>query len=124
MSILFSIGIDIGTSTTEIILSKLTITSSLGSSLLPITSIEKKEIIYRSPIAFTPMVDENIIDFTKVKTLIEDALIEAGVLKDDIQTGAVIITGETARKENSWKRYNISRMHRAMSRGVDLPRTI
>lgn len=103
MESIYSIGVDIGTSTTEIIMSKLTIQSSLGPSLLPITTIEKKEVIYQSPIYFTPIVAEERIDFNKIQEYVKQAFEESGMKKEDIATGAVIITGETARKENAAK---------------------
>ena len=63
--------------------------------------IEDKEIIYKSPIVFTPLLDEVTIDFVKIKDIVSEALKLSKVEKSDISTGAVIITGETARKENA-----------------------
>jgi ethanolamine utilization protein EutA len=65
------------------------------------TVIEDKEIIYKSPIVFTPLLDELTIDFAKIKDIVSEALKLSKVEKSDISTGAVIITGETARKENA-----------------------
>lgn len=65
------------------------------------TIIDKKEIIYKSPIAFTPLLNQVTIDFLKVKAIVSEALNVSGIKKEDISTGAVIITGETARKENA-----------------------
>jgi ethanolamine utilization protein EutA len=101
MESIYSIGVDIGTSTTEIVISKLSILSSLGPSLLPVTKIEKKEVIYQSPIYFTPILEKDLIDFDQVKEYVKRAFEESGRKKEDITTGAVIITGETARKENA-----------------------
>ncbi|AGF54506.1 ethanolamine utilization protein EutA [Clostridium saccharoperbutylacetonicum] len=98
---IYSIGVDIGTSTTEVIVSKLKIKKILGSSLIKETVIEGKEIIYRSPIVFTPLCNETTIDFIKVKDIVSDAIKLSVVEKEKISTGAVIITGETARKENA-----------------------
>ena len=63
--------------------------------------IEDKEIIYKSPIVFTPLLDEVTIDFIKIKEIVSEALNLSKVEKSNISTGAVIITGETARKENA-----------------------
>ena len=98
---IYSIGVDIGTSTTEVIVSKLKIKNILSSSLIEETVIEDKEIIYKSPIVFTPLLDEVTIDFVKIKDIVSEALKLSKVEKSDISTGAVIITGETARKENA-----------------------
>ncbi|MFT8348708.1 ethanolamine ammonia-lyase reactivating factor EutA [Clostridium saccharoperbutylacetonicum] len=98
---IYSIGVDIGTSTTEVIVSKLKIKKILGSSLIKETVIEGKEIVYRSPIVFTPLCNETTIDFIKVKDIVSNAINESLLEKEKIYTGAVIITGETARKENA-----------------------
>lgn len=82
-------------------MSKLKLKNILSSSLIKETIIEEKEIIYKSPIVFTPLLDEVTIDFLKVKHIVSEALKESGVKKEEISTGAVIITGETARKENA-----------------------
>lgn len=98
---IYSIGVDIGTSTTEVIVSRLKIKNILSSSLIKETVIEDKEIVYKSPIVFTPLLDEATIDFVRVKDIVSKALNLSGVEKEEISTGAVIITGETARKENA-----------------------
>lgn len=82
-------------------MSKLKLKNVLSSSLIKETIIEGKEIIYKSPIVFTPLLDEVTIDSAKVKDIVFKALYLSGVEKDEISTGAVIITGETARKENA-----------------------
>jgi len=98
---IYSIGVDIGTSTTEVIISKLKIKNVLSTSLVEETIIEDKEIIYKSPIVFTPLLDDVTIDFIKIKEIVSEALNLSNVEKSNISTGAVIITGETARKENA-----------------------
>lgn len=98
---LLSVGIDIGTSTTQLIFSKLMIENMASSYTVPRIVIVDKEIIYRSAIYFTPLVSEKEINGPKVKQIIEEEYIKAGIKKESIQTGAVIITGETARKENA-----------------------
>ncbi|QAA32365.1 ethanolamine ammonia-lyase reactivating factor EutA [Clostridium manihotivorum] len=100
-NVIYSIGVDIGTSTTEIILSKLKLKNIIGASLVQETIIESKEVIYKSPIEFTPLLDTVTIDFEKIKVMVEEAIKQSGVEKNSISTGAVIITGETARKENA-----------------------
>lgn len=58
-------------------------------------------MIYKSPIVFTPLIDESTIDFQRIKDFVKDALQESNLKRNQISTGAVIITGETARKENA-----------------------
>lgn len=98
---LLSVGIDIGTSTTQLIFSKLIIENMASSYTVPRIVIVDKEIIYKSPIYFTPLISIKEIDGLKVREIIEKEYQSAGINKEDIDTGAVIITGETARKENA-----------------------
>ncbi|MDU6265458.1 MAG: ethanolamine ammonia-lyase reactivating factor EutA [Anaerocolumna aminovalerica] len=98
---LLSVGIDIGTSTTQLVFSKLMIENIASNFSVPKVVIVDKEIIYRSEIYFTPLRSPTEIDGTKVKEIIEGEYKKAGIEKTGINTGAVIITGETARKENA-----------------------
>ena len=98
---LLSVGIDIGTSTTQLIFSKITVENTASSFSVPKVAITDKKIAYKSLIYFTPLVNRNTIDCSAIKTIIENEYHKAGVSKEQIDTGAVIITGETARKENA-----------------------
>ena len=49
----------------------------------------------------TPLIDERTIDEDAVHNIIVGEYAAAGLRAEDIDTGAVIITGETARKENA-----------------------
>jgi len=98
---ILSVGIDIGTSTTSLIISKLKIKNIAGSFNAPKIEIIEKNILYRSDIYFTPLTDEKTIDFIGLKEIIEKEYEKARVNPSEIKTGAVIITGETARKQNA-----------------------
>ena len=98
---MYSIGVDIGTSTTEIIISNIKISTRMGPSLLPTTKIDDTEVIYESPVIFTPLISRDTIDFEQIRERVKAAMKESGIDKENIETGAVIITGETARKDNA-----------------------
>ena len=98
---LLSVGIDIGTSTSSLIFSKLIVENTASNFTVPRISIVDKQIIYRSKIYFTPLLSNNTIDAQRIKEIVEFEYDKAGIKKEDISTGAVIITGETARKENA-----------------------
>lgn len=97
---LLSVGIDLGTSTTQLIFSRIYLTDA-AMCAVPDIHITKKEIIYRSEIYFTPLKNREEIDLPAVEEIVRREYAKAGVQKGDISTGAVIITGETARKENA-----------------------
>lgn len=98
---ILSVGIDIGTSTTQLVFSNITIENTASSFTVPRIKIVDKEIIYRSNIHFTPLIDQKKIDGNKVREIIASEYERAGVTVRDVKTGAVIITGDTARKENA-----------------------
>lgn len=99
--VISSVGIDIGTSTTQLIFSKLTIENLASSYTVPRITIVDTEVIYRSKIYFTPLRDDTTIDAERVKSIVQEEYRKAGMIPKDLKTGAVIITGETARKENA-----------------------
>jgi len=98
---LMSVGIDIGTTTSQLIFSRLHISNQANPFTVPDYGIQEKEILYRSKIHFTPLLSEDRIDAEALRQIIDREYDKAGVDKSRVQTGAVIITGETARKENA-----------------------
>ena len=104
---LISVGIDVGTTTTQVIFSNITIENMSSRARVPEFKIVGKEIFYKGKIHFTPLRSNTEIDETALKEIIEREYKNAGINPDDIDSGAVIITGETARKENA---QNISKV--------------
>ena len=98
---LLSVGIDIGTSTTQLVISRLTLENRAGPFSVPRIAIGEKEVLYRSAIHFTPLLSETAIDAEGVRAIVAEEYRKSGFRQTDISTGAVIITGETARKENA-----------------------
>lgn len=98
---LLSVGIDVGTSTTSLIFSHLTIENRAGFFSVPSVEITDKEVIYQSPVYRTPLVDSSLIDGSALCRIIEKEYGHAGVNASQVKSGAVIITGESARKENA-----------------------
>ena len=98
---LLSVGLDLGTSTTQMVLSRLKLENQASAFAVPKVSITEKEVVYRSKVHFTPLLSDTRIDAAGVRAIVEEEYRKAGVSREDLQTGAVIITGETARKENA-----------------------
>ena len=63
--------------------------------------VTEREVLYRSPIMLTPYSSGTLIDTDKIKDFIHESYREAGFAHDEIDTGAVVITGEALNKENS-----------------------
>lgn len=98
---LVSVGIDVGTSTTQLVLSRLSIQNVAGAAAVPRISIVNKEIVHRSAIFLTPLRSPTEIDAHALGELVQSEYAKAGYSPSDIDTGAAIITGETARADNA-----------------------
>lgn len=98
-----STGIDIGTTTTHLIVSRLGICETGGFGVVPSVEITSKEILYKSPVYFTPLLENGDIDLQGVALRIQKEYDRAGIAPSDLKCGAVIITGESARKGNAAK---------------------
>src|SRR2546423_8873631 len=88
-----SVGIDIGSSTTHTIVSRLTLRRE-GAGLSARFTVAGRQELYRSPILLTPYLSATRIDTREVIRFVERCYGEAGIAPGDIDTGAVIITGE------------------------------
>ncbi len=95
-----SVGIDIGSSTSHLIFSHITLRRE-GASLSGKFKVTDREVLYRSKIMLTPYLSATKIDTDSVKEFIEQAYKDAGLTPEEIDTGAVIITGEALKKENA-----------------------
>jgi ethanolamine utilization protein EutA len=65
--------------------------------------VVERNVIARSPILLTPFSGDWNIEAEPLRELIDDTFKEAGLTRDHIDTGAVIITGEAARRDNAGK---------------------
>lgn len=98
---LLSIGLDVGTTSTQLIVSRLTISNRASAFTVPEMEIAERNILYRSPVHFTPLLEGNLVDGNKIRVIVEEEYKNAGISRDQVDTGAVIITGETSRRENA-----------------------
>lgn len=98
---ILSVGIDIGTSTTQLVFSRIAMENTTGYFAVPRVCIVSKEVVYRSAIYTTPLRTPVLIDGERVREIIAGEYEKAGYRPQDVDTGAVIITGESARKENA-----------------------
>jgi ethanolamine utilization protein EutA len=97
---LLSIGIDVGSSTSHLVFSKLVLIRDEHSPTQRFV-IEDRGVIYEGKIINTPLLNGNIIDIDTLTTFFKEECQHAGIDPADIQTGAVIVTGETAKKHNA-----------------------
>ncbi|HKY53828.1 MAG TPA: ethanolamine ammonia-lyase reactivating factor EutA [Anaerolineales bacterium] len=98
---LLSVGLDVGTTTTQVIFSRLNLQDVARPGQIPRINITDRKVIYQSPIVFTPLIDAETIDADKLNQIVRGEYISAGIDPSQVETGAVIITGETAKKKNA-----------------------
>ncbi len=99
--ILCSVGLDVGTTTTQLIVSEIQAENKASAFSVPEMEITGRKIIYTSAVHFTPLLSGELVDGDKLRSLVEREYEKAGITPGSVDTGAVIITGETSRKENA-----------------------
>lgn len=98
---LLSVGIDVGTTTTQVVFSRLSLSNVARGGQIPRMAITQREILYQSPIVLTPLLDQDTVDAARLNAIVQGEYASAGMTPDHVETGAVIITGETAKKKNA-----------------------
>lgn len=101
MSELLSVGLDVGTTSTQMVVSQLTVENQAGAWAVPEFAISRRRVLYRSPVYFTPLLNEQLMDAPALRSLVEKEYRAAGITREMVDTGAVLITGETSRRENA-----------------------
>ncbi|MBK9145299.1 MAG: ethanolamine ammonia-lyase reactivating factor EutA [Candidatus Melainabacteria bacterium] len=98
---LLSVGIDIGTTSSHLIFSRLRLDNLAGANQVPRLNIAEREIIYESPVYLTPLSPGGLIDAEAVCAILESEYEKAGIDPASVQCGAAIITGGSARLPNA-----------------------
>lgn len=98
---LISVGIDIGTATSQIIFSRLVL-RRLGRELSSRFAVTERKTLYLSPVHITPYTaGRERIDDHALGRLVDSAYQEAGIRPHHVDTGAIILTGEAIRRDNA-----------------------
>jgi ethanolamine utilization protein EutA len=95
-----TVGIDIGTTTSHLIFSEIALERQ-GIRLSSAYGIVERTVVHRSDVALTPYASGRRIDTAALRVFIERSYAEAGWTPADVDTGAVITTGEAARQQNA-----------------------
>jgi ethanolamine utilization protein EutA (predicted chaperonin) len=94
--VVLSVGVDIGSSTSHLVFSRIVL-ERLDSRYVVTT----RETFYQSDILLTPYCAEEEIDATALGAFIERQYQDAKVDPDEIDTGALILTGVAVRRRNA-----------------------
>ena len=93
--VLTSVGVDIGSSTSHLVFSK--IVMDRRDNRYVVTS---REVVYESDVMLTPYKDDTTIDASKLQPFLESQYRKAGIRFDDVDAGALILTGVAVRRRN------------------------
>ncbi len=97
---LTTVGIDVGSSTSHLMFSRLHL-QRLGQYLSSRYVVVKREMLHRSPILLTPYRADNTIDADALDAFLQHAYAEAGLTPADVDSGAIILTGEAIKRTNA-----------------------
>ena len=95
-----TVGIDIGSSTSHLLFAKIALqrqSQALSSRFVVIS----REIVWRSPILLTPFLPDGTIDAAELGEFIGRCYRDAGLTQSEIDSGAVILTGEAIKRKNA-----------------------
>jgi len=95
-----SVGIDIGSTTSHLIFSRLVLRRQ-SAALSSRFEVAERRVDYASPIMITPFAGGTSIDTRHLSAFFERAYAESGTRPEEVDTGAVITTGDAARKDNA-----------------------
>ena len=95
-----TVGIDIGSSTSHLMFSNITLqrVQEMHSSRYVVVD---RQTLYKSPILLTPYTHDNLINTELLEGFIADSYAEAGFQAQDIDSGAIILTGEAIKRRNA-----------------------
>ncbi|MDR0466142.1 MAG: ethanolamine ammonia-lyase reactivating factor EutA [Deltaproteobacteria bacterium] len=96
-----SVGIDIGTTTTQVIFSRLELINRAPASQVPHYEFAGREITYAGPSVFTPFDDDGGVSRKELETFIRSQYAAAFLTLEEVESGAIIITGETSKASNA-----------------------
>src|ERR1700686_758037 len=95
-----TVGIDIGSSTSPLLFAKVALerrSQGLSSRFV----VVGREIVWRSPILLTPFLPDETIDAFALGEFIRRCYGDAGFTQGEIDSGAVILTGEAIKRSNA-----------------------
>jgi ethanolamine utilization protein EutA len=97
---LTTVGIDIGSSTSHLMFARVhlqRLTTALSSRFV----VVNRKVLWQSPILLTPYLPDYTIDVDELAGFLGGSYAYAGIEPGDIDSGAVILTGEAIKRHNA-----------------------
>ncbi len=95
-----TVGIDIGSSTSHLLFARVTL-RRLADGFSSRFEVVDRQVLWRSPIMLTPFLPDGTIDAHELDHFIREAYRDAGLKRTDVDSGAVILTGEALKRRNA-----------------------
>lgn len=95
-----TVGIDIGSATSHLQFSRVRL-QRCGRGLSSRFAVVDRSALYRSPVIFTPYLTDGSIDSAALGRFAESERAAAGLAPRQVDSGAVILTGEAAASQNA-----------------------
>ncbi len=97
---LTTVGIDIGSSTSHLMFARVHL-ARLATGLSSRFVVVERKILWQSPILLTPYLPDLTIDTAKLAAFIAKSYADAGLTRAQVDSGAVILTGEALKRKNA-----------------------
>ncbi|NUB45884.1 ethanolamine ammonia-lyase reactivating factor EutA [Fertoebacter nigrum] len=97
---MLTVGIDIGSSTTHLLFARVILRREQHELSSRFVVVERR-IVWRSPIMLTPFLPDGTIDAHALRHFFHDSYHDAGFAPGDVDSGAVILTGEAIKRTNA-----------------------
>ena len=94
--VLVSVGVDIGSSTSHLVFSRLRL-ERLDSRYI----VAERTVLHESEVLLTPYADDSSIDAVALRRFVDRQYVLAGVRPEQIDSGALILTGVAVRRSNA-----------------------
>ncbi|WP_375490561.1 ethanolamine ammonia-lyase reactivating factor EutA [uncultured Jatrophihabitans sp.] len=97
---LLTVGVDIGSSTTHLLFARV-LFERRGHRNTDQFLVVERTVEWRSPILLTPFRSDGSIDAVRIASFVRDCYYDAGYAPSEVDSGAVILTGEAIKKHNA-----------------------
>lgn len=97
---LLTVGIDIGSSTSHLLFARVVLQRQVHDLSSRFVVVDRS-VVWQSPILLTPFLPDGTIDAHALSHFVHDAYHAAGISRADVDSGAVILTGEAIKKTNA-----------------------
>src|SRR3954467_6134175 len=98
--VLTTVGIDIGSSTSHLMFARVHL-QRLSTALSSRFVVVERKVLWQSPILLTPYVADFTIDTQLLAAFINRSYADAGLTRGEVDSGAVILTGEALKRRNA-----------------------